>query len=180
MNLANKITIFRILLIPLFLLFMLVPFPGNNVFAVILFLLAAFTDSLDGHIARKRNEITNFGKFIDPLADKLLVTSALVCLVGSGKVPAVVAIIIISRELVITGFRLLAVNEGKVIAASWWGKVKTVTQIMAITALILDNFPFRYIGIPMDQILLYASVVFTIFSGVDYIYKNRSVFHWNE
>ena len=111
------------------------------------------------------------------MADKLLVTSALVCLVGSGKVPAVVAIIIISRELVITGFRLLAVNEGKVIAASWWGKVKTVTQIMAITALILDNFPFRYIGIPMDQILLYASVLFTIFSGVDYIYKNRSVFH---
>ncbi|HBG75456.1 MAG TPA: CDP-diacylglycerol--glycerol-3-phosphate 3-phosphatidyltransferase [Clostridiales bacterium] len=180
MNLANKITIFRILLIPLFLVFMLVPFPNNNIFAVILFLLAASTDSLDGYIARKRNEITNFGKFIDPLADKLLVTSALICLVESGKVSAIAAIIIISRELVITGFRLLAVNEGKVIAASWWGKLKTVTQIMAITALILDNFPFRYVGIPMDQILLYASVVFTIFSGVDYIYRNRSVFHWNE
>ena len=176
MNLANKITILRILMIPLFLFFLLKPFPYHMIFAAITFLLAAVTDSLDGYIARKRNQITNFGKFVDPLADKLLVVSALVCLVEMGKVPALAAIIIISREFVITGFRLLAVTEGKVIAASWWGKLKTVTQIIAVMALILDNFPFRYIGIPFDRIALYLSVGITIWSGVDYIYKNRSIF----
>jgi CDP-diacylglycerol--glycerol-3-phosphate 3-phosphatidyltransferase len=176
MNLANKITMIRILMIPLFVFFLLVPFPYSRFVAAFAFILAASTDSLDGYIARKRNEITNFGKFIDPLADKLLVTSALICLVEMGKVPSVAAIVIISREFIITGFRLLAVTEGLVIAASWWGKVKTITQIVAVAALILDNFPFRYFGIPFDQIALYLSVAATILSGVDYIYKNRSIF----
>ena len=102
--------------------------------------------------------------------------SALVSLVETGKVPSVAAIIIISREFVITGFRLLAVTEGKIIAASWWGKLKTVTQIVAIVALMLDNFPFRYIGFPFDQIALHLSVIITIVSGADYIYKNIDVF----
>jgi CDP-diacylglycerol--glycerol-3-phosphate 3-phosphatidyltransferase len=176
MNLANKITILRILMIPLFLFFLLTSFPSSTILAALIFLLAAGTDSLDGYIARKRNEITNFGKFVDPLADKLLVASALICLVEMGKVPAVAAIIIISREFVITGFRLLAVTEGTVIAASWWGKLKTITQIIAIVALILDNFPFRFIGVPFDQIALTVSVGITILSGMDYIYKNRSIF----
>lgn len=176
MNLANKITMIRIMMIPLFVFFLLVPFPYSRFAAAFLFILAASTDSLDGYIARKRNEVTNFGKFMDPLADKLLVTSALICLVEMGKVPSVAAIVIISREFIITGFRLLAVTDGLVIAASWWGKVKTITQIIAVAALILDNFPFRYIGVPFDQIVLYVSVVATILSGVDYIYKNRSVF----
>ncbi|HHY81055.1 MAG TPA: CDP-diacylglycerol--glycerol-3-phosphate 3-phosphatidyltransferase [Clostridiales bacterium] len=177
MNLANKITLLRIILIPLFIVFMLVPFKYSNFVAVFVFIAAACTDTLDGYIARKRNEVTNFGKFIDPLADKLLVTSALVCLVETGKVSSAAAIIIISREFVITGFRLLAVTEGIIIAASWWGKIKTITQIIAIAALILDNFPFRYVGIPFDQIALYVSVIITIVSGVDYIYKNRNLFY---
>jgi CDP-diacylglycerol--glycerol-3-phosphate 3-phosphatidyltransferase len=176
MNLANKITILRIILIPLFLVLLLTPFRHHTLAAALVFVIAASTDSLDGYIARKRNEITNFGKFIDPLADKLLVTSALICLVEIGKVPAVAAIIIISREFVITGFRLLAVTEGKVIAASWWGKLKTIIQIIAIVALMLDNFPFHYISIPFDQIALYISVIITIISGADYVYKNKSIF----
>ncbi len=174
MNLANKITILRIILIPLFIILFLPPFQHHTL-AALIFAIAAFTDSLDGYIARKRNEVTNFGKFIDPLADKLLVASALICLVDIDKVPAAAAIIIISREFVITGFRLLAVTEGKVIAASWWGKLKTITQIVAIVALMLDNFPFRYINIPFDEIALHLSVIITIISGADYIYKNKSI-----
>ncbi|MGI6538725.1 MAG: CDP-diacylglycerol--glycerol-3-phosphate 3-phosphatidyltransferase [Caldicoprobacterales bacterium] len=176
MNLANKITIIRILLIPLFIIILLTTFPYHKYVASLIFVLAACTDSLDGYIARKRNEITNFGKFIDPLADKLLVTSALISLVEMGKVSSVAAIIIISREFIITGFRLLAVTEGKVIAASWWGKLKTVLQIVAIITLMLDNFPFRFIGVPFDQIVLFISVIVTIISGIDYIYKNKDVF----
>ena len=172
MNLANKITITRIFLIPVFLVLMLIEFKYHNFLAAAVFIIAASTDSLDGYIARKRNLITNFGKFIDPLADKLLVTSALIVLVSKGQVPALVAIIIISREFIITGFRLLASSEGVVLAASWLGKVKTVTQIVAIIAIIIGNFPFNYINFPFDIIVLYISVIFTVISAVDYIYKN--------
>ncbi|HZK33776.1 MAG TPA: CDP-diacylglycerol--glycerol-3-phosphate 3-phosphatidyltransferase [Bacillota bacterium] len=175
MNLANKITLTRIFLIPIFLLIILVDFNFHEFVAAFIFILAASTDSLDGYIARKRNQITTFGKFIDPLADKLLVSSALIVLVSTGQVPALAAIIIISREFIITGFRLLAASEGIVLAASWWGKIKTVTQIVAIVALILNNFPFQYIGIPFDAIALYVSVAVTIFSGADYLYKNRKL-----
>lgn len=175
MNLANKITITRIFLIPVFLVLMLIEFKYHNFLAAAVFILAASTDSLDGYIARKRNLITNFGKFIDPLADKLLVTSALIVLVSKGQVPALVAIIIISREFIITGFRLLASSEGVVLAASWLGKVKTVTQIVAIIAIIIGNFPFTYINFPFDIIVLYISVIFTVISAVDYIYKNRKL-----
>jgi CDP-diacylglycerol--glycerol-3-phosphate 3-phosphatidyltransferase len=175
MNLANKITITRIFLIPVFLVLMLIEFKYHNFLAAAVFIIAASTDSLDGYIARKRNLITNFGKFIDPLADKLLVTSALIVLVSKGQVPALVAIIIISREFIITGFRLLASSEGVVLAASWLGKVKTVTQIIAIIAIIIGNFPFTYINFPFDIIVLYISVIFTVISAVDYIYKNRKL-----
>jgi CDP-diacylglycerol--glycerol-3-phosphate 3-phosphatidyltransferase len=176
MNLANKITVIRVLLIPIFVALLKIQFPNHIYYAAFLFLLAASTDSLDGHIARKRNEITNFGKFMDPLADKLLVASALIVLVEMNKASSIAVIIILSREFVITGFRTLAVTEGKVIAASWWGKLKTVTQIVAIMALLLDNFPFHYLGIPFHQIALYVSTLITIISGVDYIYKNRDIF----
>lgn len=175
MNLANKITITRIFLIPVFLVLMLIEFKYHNFLAAAVFIIAASTDSLDGYIARKRNLITNFGKFIDPLADKLLVTSALIVLVSKGQVPALVAIIIISREFIIIGFRLLASSEGVVLAASWLGKVKTVTQIVAIIAIIIGNFPFNYINFPFDIIVLYISVIFTVISAVDYIYKNRKL-----
>ncbi|NLU37071.1 MAG: CDP-diacylglycerol--glycerol-3-phosphate 3-phosphatidyltransferase [Clostridiales bacterium] len=176
MNLANKITILRIILIPLFIVLLSIPIKHNTLIAAIVFTAAACTDSLDGYVARKRNEVTNFGKFVDPLADKLLVASALICLVEMDKVPAVAAIIIISREFVITGFRLLAATEGKIIAASWWGKLKTVSQIVAIVALMLDNFPFQNTGIPFDKAALYFSVLVTIISGIDYIIKNKMIF----
>ncbi len=176
MNLANKITIIRMFMVPIFLFFLLIDMDYSNYIATAIFILAASTDGLDGYIARKRNEITNFGKFMDPLADKLLITSALVGLVEIGKVSSVVAIIIISRELVITGFRVLAASEGINIAASWWGKIKTVSQIVAVVAILLGNYPLSLItSFPFDKASLYFSVYATIISGFDYIYKNRVV-----
>ncbi len=172
MNLANKITIVRIMLVPIFMALLLSDFPYSNFIAALIFVVAASTDTVDGYIARKRNEITNFGKFIDPLADKILVTAALVILVEMGKISSVVAIIIITREFIITGFRVLAASEGVVIAASWWGKAKTIIQIIAIVAIMLDNIPFKWIGFPFDKIALILAVIITIVSGIDYIYKN--------
>ncbi len=176
MNLANKITILRILLVPFFMFLLLAEFPYSNLLAAIVFILAASTDSVDGYIARKRNEVTSFGKFIDPLADKILVTSALIILVEMGKLSSVIAIIIITREFVITGFRMLAASEGVVIAASGWGKLKTILQIIAIVAIMLNNIPFEWIGFPFDKITLTLAVAVTIISGVDYFYKNIGVF----
>ncbi len=176
MNLANKITIARIFTVPIFVLFLLSEFPYSNFFAAIIFIIAASTDSMDGYIARKRNQVTNLGKFMDPLADKLLITSALVGLVEMGQISSVVAIIIISREFIITGFRTVAVSEGMVIAASWWGKLKTILQIIAIVSVLLNNFLFSLIGFPFDMVALYAAVIITVLSGVDYIYKNRNLF----
>lgn len=175
MNLANKITFTRIFIIPIFVLCLLGNFPYSQYIAAFIFILAASTDSMDGYVARKRNEITNLGKFLDPLADKLLITSALVALVEMGKVPSLVAIIIISREFIVTGFRIIAASEGVVIAASWLGKVKTVSQIVSITAILLNNFPFKFIGFPFDKISLYIATAITLWSGVDYIYKNREL-----
>jgi len=176
MNLANKITIARILTVPVFVLFLLSDSPYSNYLAAIIFIIAASTDSMDGYIARKRNQVTNLGKFIDPLADKLLITSALVGLVEMGKISSVVAIIIISREFIITGFRTVAVSEGMVIAASWWGKIKTILQIIAIVSVLLNNFPFNLVGFPFDMVAIYVAVIITVLSGVDYIYKNRNLF----
>lgn len=176
MNLANKLTILRIFLVPIFMFFLLVKVPYGEYIAVLIFILAAATDSLDGYIARSRNQVTKFGKFMDPLADKLLVTAALISLVEMGKLSAWVAFVIIAREFAITGLRVLAASENITIAASFWGKIKTITQITAIIALLIDNFPFKYIGFPFDSIMVAASVIFTIISGADYIYKNRSVF----
>lgn len=167
MNLANKITIIRILLVPVFLFFILVNIPYGSHIATIVFVIAAFTDTLDGYIARSRNQITRFGKFMDPLADKLIVTAALVALVEKGTLSTGVVMIIIAREFAITGFRTLAAADGIVIAASPWGKAKTVTQIIAITAALLQ--------LPYNAILMGIAVIMTIVSGVDYIYKNRKV-----
>ena len=180
MNLANKITLIRIFLIPVFLVFMLLDFPYSKYIATFVFIVAASSDGIDGYIARKRNEITNFGKFTDPLADKLLIMSALVILVEMGKVSSIIAIVIIARELIVTGFRMVAASEGVVIAASWWGKIKTVTQIIAIVAILLDNIPFKWVGIPFDQISLYIALMATIISGIDYIYKNRKLIMYDK
>ncbi|NLJ41662.1 MAG: CDP-diacylglycerol--glycerol-3-phosphate 3-phosphatidyltransferase [Clostridiales bacterium] len=175
MNLANKITFTRIFIIPIFVIVLLLDFPYHQYVAAFIFVIAASTDSMDGHIARKRNEVTKLGQFLDPLADKLLTTSALVVLVEMGRISSVIAIIIIVREFIVTGFRVVAASEGVVIAASWWGKIKTLVQIISIVAILIDNFPFRIIGFPFDKVSLYIATIITIISGIDYVYKNHQV-----
>ncbi|MBU5254811.1 CDP-diacylglycerol--glycerol-3-phosphate 3-phosphatidyltransferase [Tissierella praeacuta] len=174
MNLANKITIFRVFLVPIFMFVLYSNLPYNTYFAAAIFIIASLTDTLDGYVARSRNMITNFGKFVDPLADKVLVSAALISLVELGKVPGWVVVLIIAREFTITGFRIIAASEGINIAASSLGKIKTITQLVAIIALLLNNFPFSLINLPFDYIMLYISLFFTIISGIDYIYKNKS------
>ncbi|HLQ84269.1 MAG TPA: CDP-diacylglycerol--glycerol-3-phosphate 3-phosphatidyltransferase [Pseudogracilibacillus sp.] len=187
MNLPNKITISRIFLIPLFLIVLSIDFNwgeiaiGNNVLPItqlvgsIIFIIASITDWLDGYIARKYNLITNMGKFLDPLADKLLVSAAFIMLIELQIAPAWIIIVIISREFAITGFRLVASGEGVVLAASSMGKLKTVSQILAVILLMLNNFPFSYTNIPVDIIMLYVALIFTVWSGIDYFIKNWNV-----
>lgn len=175
MNLPNKLTILRVIMIPFFVFFMLAPyFEGyGNYIAVVLFILASLTDMLDGKIARKYNLVTNFGKFMDPLADKLLVCSAMICLIDKGLLASWIVIIIIAREFIISGFRLIASDNGIVIAASYWGKFKTVFQMLMVIVLILDiQMPFFEI---LGVILTYAALILTIISLIDYIAKNKAV-----
>lgn len=176
MNLPNKLTILRTILIPFFLIFLYTDFWGkaNAYIAVAIFITASLTDLLDGKIARKYNLVTNFGKFMDPLADKLLVCSALIALVDLGKIAAWIVIIIIAREFIISGFRLVASDSGVVIAASYWGKFKTTFQMIMIVSLIL-NLPIPYMDI-INTVLIYAALVLTIISLVDYVAKNYKVF----
>lgn len=174
MNLPNKLTIFRIVLVPVFLIFLLGQFGyWANIVAAVIFIAASATDMLDGYIARKYNMITNFGKFMDPLADKLLVDSALIALVALGRIEAWIVIVIIGREFIISGFRLVAADNGTVIAASFWGKIKTVFQMAATILLIFDFswFPIYLI----TQILVYIALVLTVVSLIDYLIKNRNV-----
>lgn len=186
MNLANKLTTFRVMCIPFFVFFMLTDFVKySNFIALAIFAIASLTDFLDGMIARKNNWVTNFGKFMDPLADKLLVCSALICLssaacplnvnlgVGKEVLPVWMVIIIISRELFISGFRVLASDQGIVLAASWWGKFKTAFQMFMIIALIA-NFDNKYFQIVCTS-LIYISFALTIISLIDYIVKNIEV-----
>ena len=188
MNLPNKLTVLRICMIPIFILVVGLPLDwgqvtvGTTSLAVtqlvgaIIFALASITDWLDGKIARARGLVTNFGKFADPLADKMLVMTAFIMLVGQDKAPGWVVAIIVCRELAVTGLRLLLVEDGEVMAAAWPGKVKTATQMVAIILLFINNIPFNLINLPMDQIMLYACLIFTIYSGVDYFMKNIGVF----
>lgn len=175
MNLANKLTIIRIFLVPIFMIFLLNEITYGVYIAAGIFTLAAITDSLDGYIARSRNQVTKFGKFMDPLADKLLVTAALVSLVQMDKLPAWIVIVIISREYAISILRAVAASEGIVIAASIYGKLKTISQIVAIIAILVNNYPFSLIGFPFSTIALWIAVIMTILSGVDYIYLNRHI-----
>ena len=180
MNLPNKLTTFRVILIPFFVFFLLAPyFEGyGNYIALVIFIVASLTDFLDGKIARKYNLVTNFGKFMDPLADKLLVTSAFVCLVGVQFVPAWIVILILAREFAVTGLRTLAAADGVVIAASKWGKLKTVTQMIAIIALLLFMIPsmnFAWLW-TFGQIMIYVCAVMTLISGIDYFVLNKGVF----
>ena len=174
MNLPNKLTILRIIMIPFFVLFMLLDGGANQTYryiAAVIFIVASFTDLLDGKIARKYNLVTNFGKFMDPLADKLLVCSGLICFVGLGALPAWFVIIIISREFIISGFRLVASDNGVVIAASYWGKFKTVSQ-MIMSVLLIVNIPALSI---LTAIFSAISLVLTVVSLIDYIAKNYRV-----
>lgn len=177
MNLPNKLTILRVLLIVPFVLCMLIPGTGETgkYAAVILFIIASLTDLLDGKIARKHNLVTNFGKFMDPLADKLLVSAALICLTANEKLAAWIVIIIISREFIISGFRLVASDNGVVIAASYWGKFKTTFQMVMIVMLILDfqNDIYQICA----TVITYVALILTLISLIDYIAKNKAVLH---
>ncbi len=204
MNLPNKITLTRIFLVPVFMLF-IIPLPerfvmssllsfiqpqlkalndfilnyGNYIGAVF-FIIASSTDGVDGYIARKRKQITKLGIFLDPIADKLLIIAALVALVQRNELTGYgisgwAAMIIIARELLVTGLRSVAATEGIVIAAGKLGKLKMVTQTVAISVTLLENFPFRYLGIPFDRYAIFVAVIITVYSGYDYIRKNINV-----
>lgn len=191
MNLANRITLARIFLVPVIMFFLLVKLDlppisieqfsitYNQIIAVLIFIVAASTDSLDGYIARKHKLITNLGKLLDPLADKLLVTAVLVSLVDMGKLDAWIAVVIISREFAVTGLRSICAAEGIVIAASKLGKWKTAAQITAIIALLINNFPFAFLGIPFDLIASWLAAIITIYSGFDYFAKNWHVIQFD-
>jgi CDP-diacylglycerol---glycerol-3-phosphate 3-phosphatidyltransferase len=205
MNLPNKITTSRIIMVPIFMVFIL-PFPDSivnmNILACIrpqllafnkfisvngsyiaaaIFIIAASTDGIDGYIARKRKQVTRFGKFLDPIADKLLVIAALVSFVQSQDISGWAAFIIIARELIVTGLRLVAAGEGIVIAASRWGKLKTFTQIIAISTILLKNFPFStFTSFRFDSLFMTIAVLTTIYSGYDYVAKNMKVINFNE
>lgn len=173
MNVPNMLTVLRVIMIPFFVVFMLCDITAaDNYIALGIFVGASFTDFLDGYLARKNNLVTNFGKFMDPLADKLLVCSAMICLLAIGKLPAWVVIVIISREFIISGFRLVASDNGIVIAASYWGKFKTVSQMAMVIVLIADlGGVFQTIG----TILIYVALCLTVISLIDYIVKNKQV-----
>lgn len=188
MNLPNKITISRIFLIPIFLIVVLVPFswgemtllgakmPVTHFVGALIFIIASTTDWIDGHYARKYNLVTNLGKFLDPLADKLLVSAALITLVELDMAPSWIVIIIISREFAVTGLRLVLAGGGEVVAANMLGKIKTWTQIVAISALLLHNILFEMFSVPFDVIALWVALFFTVWSGLDYFIKNKEPF----
>ncbi|RPJ97046.1 CDP-diacylglycerol--glycerol-3-phosphate 3-phosphatidyltransferase [Rummeliibacillus sp. TYF005] len=187
MNIPNRITVSRICLIPIFVLMMVLDFgwgnmsilgatlPVEHFVGALIFIIASVTDWIDGHYARKYNLVTNLGKFLDPLADKLLVSSAFILLVEMGASPAWVIIIIISREFAVTGLRLICAEQGEVVAANQLGKIKTWTQIIAIASLLMDNIIFAMRGIPFGTIMLYVALFFTVWSGVDYFWLNRKI-----
>ncbi|MGL6031047.1 MAG: CDP-diacylglycerol--glycerol-3-phosphate 3-phosphatidyltransferase [Kurthia gibsonii] len=187
MNIPNRITLSRIALIPVFVILMVVNFgwenmtllgatlPVEHFVGAMIFIVASLTDWIDGHYARKHNLVTNMGKFLDPLADKLLVSAAFILLVELDKAPAWIIIIIISREFAVTGLRLICAEQGEVVAANQLGKIKTWAQILAIVLLLLNNMIFDMWHIPADIIMLWVALVFTVWSGIEYFWLNRRV-----
>ncbi len=173
MNTPNKLTLLRVIMVPVFIWAIT---SGFNIAAIVIFVLAAITDQLDGHLARKNNQVTTFGKLMDPLADKILTISALICFleIDADFMNSWVVMLIISRELIVTGIRQLAMGENTVIAASWWGKAKTVSQMVAIVAVMLDLIvPLRWGGFCLTFWLIALAVILTLYSGIDYVVKNR-------
>lgn len=178
MNLPNKLTVLRVVLIPFFLICFEIDFPGHALAALVIFIIGSLTDFVDGYIARRDNLITDFGKFMDPLADKLLTASAFVCLTSIGYIPAWIVVIILAREFAITGLRTLAASNGVVMAAGIWGKAKTMSQMIALTALLLYLVPecrFNFLWI-FGQIAVYISGLLTLWSGIDYFMINKQIF----
>jgi CDP-diacylglycerol--glycerol-3-phosphate 3-phosphatidyltransferase len=173
MNWPNRLSILRVVLIPVSLLFMYLETPFCQGIAVALFLIAALTDFLDGYLARRDQLVTNFGKFVDPVADKLLVLSTMIGLCGLGRFPTWACIVVLFRELAVDGLRLVAVEQRRVIAAGNLGKIKTTLQMMTLVVYLLNNQPFG--GFPMDVFLLFLSLCMTLWSGVDYFMRNREV-----
>jgi len=188
MNLPNKLTVFRIILVPIMVIVSFFNIPGNllgvpmtMIVLDLIFIIASITDKLDGYLARSRNEVTTFGKFLDPIADKILVIAAMILFVGMGRLPAWIPIIVIFREFIVSGFRLIAVEQnGKVIAASFWGKLKTATQMVALIIMFIDNNAYcqclkgTLTGLPLainivSSLLMTISLIATIFSGIDYL-----------
>ena len=190
MNLPNKLTVLRLFSVPLFIFVYLFPYeyfgiqiPVYHVLSTslslldivvfLIFSISALTDYFDGYLARKNNLITTFGKFIDPIADKLIVNSALLLLASSQKISILVPIIMISRDIIVDAIRLVASQKNIVIAASFYGKAKTMSQMIAICLLLLNNIIFAYFGIPMDQIMIWVATIISFLSGVDYFIKNK-------
>lgn len=173
MNLPNKLTTFRVVLIPFFVVFVMSDLAGaaSKWVALGIFIVASLTDFLDGYIARKQHLVTNFGKFMDPLADKLLVSAAMICFVELHRMPAWIVLIIIAREFFISGFRLVAAEQGIVIAAGWWGKFKTAFQMFMVIFMIIDLEKLQIV----TDILMYIALALTLISMVDYVVKNKAV-----
>lgn len=178
MNLPNKLTLTRVILVPFFVALLLIPtfIPGQHWIAFAIYVIASITDALDGYIARSRNMVTNFGKFMDPLADKLLVCSALICFVKLNYVPCWIVLIVIAREFIISGFRLIAAEQGIVIAAGIWGKLKTIVQMVMIGVILVFPPTDTYLAVyVIEQVLIYASLVLSLVSLGDYVIRNKSV-----
>ena len=179
MNTPNKLTVARMIIVPFLVVFLLTGWGGeaNRYISLALFVVASVTDWFDGYLARKNNLVTNFGKFMDPLADKLLVCSAMICMIDLKRLPAWFVIIIIAREFIISGFRLIAAENGIVIAANYWGKFKTASQMIMIILLILH---FDGIFVILEQIFIWLSLALTIISLITYIWQNRTVLSMQE
>ena len=184
MNLANKITMLRILMIPFFMIVYMCEFPYHNLVACVIFAIAALTDGVDGYVARNYNMVTDFGKFIDPLADKLMVATALICFVETNEIAGYMAIIIIAREVIVTGLRTIAMSKGAVIAASMTGKIKTCIQIAAVICVFLfgnnsayGSFSLNIFGFECSPgyIAMFIATLFTLYSGVEYLMKNKAL-----
>ena len=179
MNLPNKLTVARVCMVPLFMVALLINTETSRIVATILFALASLTDMLDGQIARKYNLITNFGKLMDPLADKILTAAAMVCLVQLGDLAAWIVVIVLFREYAITGLRSVAASENIVIAAGIWGKVKTVCQMFAMMLLMLKPQIVALCGVDLGLLLMYVALILTVYSGVDYVVKLNKQITWS-
>jgi len=175
MNIPNSLTILRIIMIPLFVIIISVKVPNGDYIAAAIFIAAALTDSLDGYLARKMKQVTKLGIILDPLADKLLITAALISLVELGRIPGWIAIVILGREFAVSGLRIIKAEEGVIIPASIWGKLKTVSQIIAVVIVILQNDFYAVTTLVVSSMALYVALIITVYSGIEYFYRYLSL-----